>query len=126
MEVRPATAEEYDALTGILDAAALQTDPERIREAIGDDRALVAVAEDRVLGAAVCVPAAGEGVRIDAIAVRRRRRGQGIGSALVEAMGERYGRVVAEFGEKARPFYESLCFEIEPTDEPGRFRGVRE
>lgn len=125
MNVRPAAREEYDAVTAILDAAALQTDPDRTREAIAADRALVAVTAGRVLGVAVCVPAERGGVRIDAIAVRRRRQDQGIGTALVEAAAARYGRLVAEFDERVWPFYESLSFEREQITD-GRYRGVRE
>lgn len=125
MSVRPATTVEYDAVTGILDAAALQTDPERTRVAIAANRALVAVEDGRVLGALVAVPEP-VGVRIDAVAVRRRRRGQGLGTELVEAAGERHGRLVAEFDDAVRPFYEKVGFDCEPADGDGRCRGVRE
>lgn len=64
------------------------------------------------------------GARVDAVAVRRARRGQGIGSALVRAASERHPRITAEFDASVRPFYESLEFEIEPVEEGAdRFRG---
>lgn len=72
-----------------------------------------------ILGALVL-----DGEEIVAVAVRRRRRGQGIGSALVDAARNRHGRLVAHFRESVRPFWESLEFDIESTDEDGRFRGV--
>jgi GNAT superfamily N-acetyltransferase len=123
IRVRPASADERGDLTAILDAAALETDPETIRESVAADRALVAVVDGRVLGGVVAVPAR-EGVQIDAIAVRPGRRGQGIGRALVEAVCDRHDRVIAELDRKVRPFYEKLGFEIERVGE-GRFRGSR-
>lgn len=124
MEVRPATSREYDPLTALLDGAMLETDADRTRVAIADDRALVAVESGRLLGALVAVPEP-VGVEIDAVAVRRRRRGQGIGTALLERARERYGRLRATFDAAVRPFYESLGFEIEQVRE-GRYRGVWE
>ena len=41
-----------------------------------------------------------DGEEILAVAVRRRRRGQGIGSALVEAAGDRREELVAEFDDR--------------------------
>lgn len=122
MNVRPATPAEYDDVTAILDGAVLETDPEMIREAVAADRALVAAVEGRVLGALVCHPAE-RGVRVDAVAVRPGRRGQGIGSALVATAVDRYERVTAAFDGGVRPFYESLGFDIERIAD-GRFRGV--
>ncbi|PSQ54837.1 GNAT family N-acetyltransferase [Halobacteriales archaeon SW_12_67_38] len=104
---------------GVLDGAALAIEAAAVREAV-----LVAVADDRVLGACVL-----DGREIVAIAVRRARRDQGIGTRLVEAAAERYAtdedELVAEFDRGVRPFYASLGFEVEPADEPGRFRGRR-
>jgi len=66
-----------------------------------------------------------DGDHVDAVAVRRRRRGQGIGTALVEAAADRRDRLTAEFDADLRTFYEGLGFVVEETDEPGRLRGVR-
>jgi GNAT superfamily N-acetyltransferase len=123
MQVRAATREDCDDILQILDAAALETDRELTHESIAAGRTVVAVEEGRLLGTAVCVSTESD-VRIEAIAVRKRRKGQGIGTALVERVLEDHDRVVAEFDERVRPFYESLGFEIETT-ENGRFRGVR-
>jgi len=60
--------------------------------------------------------------RIQAIAVRPRRRGQGIGTALVEAAAEAVGPLVAAFDDDLRPFYEQMGFEVELL-EGGRCRG---
>jgi GNAT superfamily N-acetyltransferase len=110
-EVRPG---ERDAALNVLDAAILETDR------ADEGTLLVAVDEGRVVGALVLV-----GNRIDAVAVRRRRRGQGVGSALVEAAAEHRERLVAAFDDGVRPFYESLGFTISEAS-PGRLRGVRE
>ena len=129
MTVRPATDGESETAIGILDAAALETDPEAVRASVAADRTLVAVVEERVLGAAVCLPTAERderGLVLDAIAVRPGRRGQGIGTALVERALERFDRVEATFDDRVRPFYESLGFEIEPTEDGDRLYGVRE
>lgn len=113
MEVREARPDERDAALNVLDAAMLESDR------TDEGTLLVAVEGGSVVGALVLV-----GERVDAVAVRRRRRGQGVGSALVEAAGERRERLVAEFGAGVRPFYESLGFEIRALDEPSRFRGT--
>lgn len=77
-----------------------------------------------MIDVSVCVL---DGREIDAIAVRRRRRGQGIGTRLVErAAAAAAGDLRAEFHRRVRPFYDSLGFAIEPTDEPDRFRGQYE
>nr|WP_202932677.1 GNAT family N-acetyltransferase [Halorussus salinus] len=61
---------------------------------------------------------------IDAVAVRRARRGQGIGSALVRAAAERHARLTAEFDPGVRPFYDALDFSIAPVEgDSDRLRG---
>jgi len=132
MDVREATPDDRAAVANVLDGAMLDTDPERLAASLDRGETLVAVAgqrdgengptDDRVLGALVL-----DGDRIVSVAVRRRRRGQGIGTALVErALADRE-HLVAEFDERVRPFYESLGFDSEPiqgTD--GRYRATRE
>lgn len=120
--VRCATATELPTVLSVLDAAMLETDLDAVRDRIGDG-VLVAHAEDRVLGACV-VDETVEPAVVEAIAVRPGRRDQGVGTALVEAAQERWGSLVAEFDETARPFYASLGFQIEPVGD-GRYRGVR-
>jgi GNAT superfamily N-acetyltransferase len=141
--VRPATTEDLTGVLGVLDAAALATDPERVRASVARGDAFVAVRESAsgaddaggtVLGALVLadsgVPDSAESAgpdtaEIDAVAVRRRRRGQGIGRALVAAAADRYDRLVAEFDAGVGPFYESLGFAVEAVDgERDRYRGV--
>lgn len=120
--VREATASDLPDVMNVLDGAALATDATTVRDLAADDAVLVAVSADgqRVLGALVL-----DGEHIDAVAVRRRRRGQGIGTALVETAGERRDRLTADFDADLRPFYEGLGFDIETADETGRLWGQR-
>jgi GNAT superfamily N-acetyltransferase len=114
---------------GVLEAAMLEVDPGRVRTLAGgeaDGAVLAATAADRADG-----PAAGvvlgalvlDGRTIEALAVRPRRRDQGIGSALVRAARDRAGGPVdAAFDARLRPFYERLGFTIEPVAGT-RYRG---
>jgi GNAT superfamily N-acetyltransferase len=132
--VREATPDDRIEVRRVLDAAmlAVRDDlPERIEA--GD--VLVAEAdgafdagEDRpTLGALVVVPfdCEEDGAHVDAVAVRRARRAQGVGSALVRTAAERRARLTAEFDRDVRSFYESLEFEISEQND-GRLRGVLE
>ena len=122
MFVRDATVGDLPDVMNVLDGAVLDADATTVRERIGEESVLVAVSDDgeRVLGALVL-----DGDHIDAVAVRRRRRGQGIGTALVEAAADRRERLTAEFDADLRPFYEQLGFDIEPAEEAGRLWGER-
>ncbi len=106
-----------------------------------DPLALVAVAREPADPGAVVGALVLEGDRIEAVAVRRRRRNAGIGSALVAAAAERRERLVARCDPDVRPFYESLGFDVAPVGEretsdeagggtgprgDGRLRGVYE
>lgn len=126
VRVREATVPELPDVLNVFDGAMLDVDSGRLRSAINRGDVLVAVAGDdsddeRVLGA---LGLAGE--EITAIAVRQRRRNQGLGTMLVEAATDRCERLVATFDPRVRSFWESLDFSIEPAAEPDRFRGVRE
>ena len=127
VRVREARPDEQDAVAAVLDAAMLRTDS--LGSALDRDDVLVAVAEERVLGALVLLQeedADGEHRHVDAVAVRPNRRGQGIGSALVDAALARCGpdeRLTAAFDADVRPFYESLGFDIEERDD--RLFGLR-
>ena len=130
--VRPATTDDLTDVLGVLDVAALETDADRVRLSVEHDAAFVAVrasgdtADATVLGALVAVPRdagdIGSTAEIDAIAVRRSRRAQGIGRALVAAAADRYDRLVAEFDSGVRPFYASLGFALGPVENSDRER----
>jgi GNAT superfamily N-acetyltransferase len=133
MNVRPAREDERLTVRRILDAAVL------LYGDLDERELLVALEEGRVLGVLVLdggrgerrftVCASGEPgdprAEIQAVAVRRRWRGQGIGRDLVDPAAQRRDRLVAEFGERVRPFSEPLVFDIESVGD-GRYRGVLE
>jgi GNAT superfamily N-acetyltransferase len=119
VRVRAADIEDLPAMMTVLDGGLLELDVETLREAIDCRDALIAVEGERVLGVLVLV-----GREIEAVAVRRNRRDQGIGTSLVDAAASRRDHLVAEFDPRVRPFWESLGFEIEPAAEPDRYRGV--
>lgn len=119
--VRKASSEEFLAVVRLLEGALLEIDPEAVREAIDDGDVLIAEEDDRVRGALVL-----DTDRIESVAVRRRARGRGIGSALVWAAADREGELTAEFDPEVRPFYESLGFEIRCDERcRGRLSGRR-
>lgn len=126
MRVREAVPGELAAVMNVLDGALLSVPLETVEDGIGDGRVLVAVAEDRVLGVVVFEETTrddgGGGGRILGIGVRRRRRGQGIGRALVAGVVDRVDRVSARFDDRARPFYEALGFTIQQVGED-HYRG---
>lgn len=112
MRVEGAAPEELTTVRAICNAAMLELDESVLAEAT----VLVAREGSRVLGALVL-----DENEIDAVAVRPGRRGQGVGSVLVEAAAERRSELAAEFDPGVRPFYESLGFEVDC--EGGRCRG---
>ena len=114
MRVEEATSEEETAARAICNAAMLELDESVLEEGT----VLVARDDGRILGALVL-----DGTEIDAVAVRPGRRGQGVGSALVEAAAERRSELTAEFDPGVRPFYESMEFDIDCGG--GRCRGNR-
>jgi ribosomal protein S18 acetylase RimI-like enzyme len=125
--VRRAEADEYRALMRVVEGALLDVDPETVRAALDDGRALVAVDDGRVVGGLVH-----EDGKIVAVAVAPGRRGEGLGRTLVDrADAATDGPLTATFDGRVRGFYESLGFEIEErdgaeeTNGTDRFAGVR-
>lgn len=125
MEVRSATAADLPAVMTVLDSGSLETSAAAVESAIDAGRVLIAADGGPVLGALVLDPTvSSDGTRISAIAVRPGRRGQGIGTALVQAAADRHGRLVAEFGAGVRPFWEAQGFDVGPATTAGRFVGA--
>jgi GNAT superfamily N-acetyltransferase len=132
VRVQEAAVPELPDVLNVVDGAMLDIDTGRLRSAIDRGEVLVAVADgtsseerrdtgtDRVVGVLVL-----DGEEITAVAVRRRRRGQGIGTRLVEAAADRRERLVADFDPRVDAFWASLGFEIEALPDSDRFRGVR-
>jgi GNAT superfamily N-acetyltransferase len=126
VRIREATAGELPAVLNVLDGALLDVAVPGVERAIDGGDALVAVAgggpaeSERILGVLVL-----DGREIVAVAVRRRRRGQGIGTRLVEAASQRRDGLSAEFDERVRPFWEALGFEVQRVEGSDRLRGRR-
>lgn len=120
--IRRATGDELGDVLGVLDGANLETDADAIRSAVDRDAVFVAEPADddrsSLLGVLVL-----DGDEITHVAVRRRRRGQGIGTALVRAAAADRGSLVAEFDSSVKAFYEALDFAIEPAAEDDRLVG---
>ncbi len=146
VRVRTATPDDLVPVMRVLDGSLLDVEAGTVEERIDRGAVLVAVADGdtagRVVGALVLDapephPAAPrpeeqapETRHAEAVAVRRRHRSSGVGTALVEAAAERCDYLTAEFRGEVRPFYESLGFDIEREGESGedgseRYHGMR-
>ena len=130
VHVRTATGDDALEVRRILDAAMLEPgDVEALIAAgnvlvAGDRRGGSSGDAERILGTIVLEAGDdGTGAHVSAIGVRRRHRGRGIGTALIERALERERRLTARFDDGVRRFYERLGFSIEPIDDR-RHRGV--
>jgi len=131
MRVREAHPADRIDVRRVLDAAMLAV--ENLPDRIDTGDVLVAVENDSVLGACVLDPPdvapdwvdpADVDAHVDAIAVRRRRRDEGIGRALIDRAKER-GSLSAAFEANVRPFYDDLGFRIlDGKTGDGRLRAV--
>lgn len=122
MDVRCGAPEKVAPVMTVFDSGGLEVPVERVEAALRDETLLVAVRDGRVLGALLLDPALDAGpTAIEAIAVRPRRRAQGIGSTLVRSAAARHGSLVATFDRRVRPFWKSLGFEIRPMDGEDRY-----
>ena len=134
--VEPATPDDRLDVLRVLDAAMLETDAAALDDAVDRGDALVASFDrtDAVVGALVAVRRGPEQLHVDAVAIRRSRRGRGIGSALVATAVRRaerdpeVGVVTAEFDAELEEFYRDLGFEVvteRDGESGGRLRGSR-
>lgn len=121
MKLRTADPEDLPEIMNVLDGANLAVEAETVEERIDADQVLVAEEGGPVLGALVA-ESHDDWAYVEAIAVRRSRRGKGLGSTLVQEATDRFGPLIADFDDDLRLFYQSLGFEIEPLGQ-GRFRG---
>ena len=130
--VEPATAADRLDVLRVLDAAMLATDAEQITARIDAGDVLVARADrtGAVVGALVTTRPEPGRRHVDAVAVRRARRGREIGSALVAsavraaAADPDASRITVAFDADLEAFYAGLGFATEPDGE-GRRRGRR-
>lgn len=121
VSIRPAVPADLPAIMTVIDGSLLAMEAATVQARINGtpERVLVADVESRIIGVLVL----DRKDEIEAIAVRRARRDQGVGTALVEGATERHGTLTAAFRQSVRPFYESLDFEI--TENEKRCRAVR-
>jgi GNAT superfamily N-acetyltransferase len=129
LSIRAARPGEHVAVATILDAGLLVTPDLGPRIERGE--VCVAV-DENVVGAALFARTDGvettseQTVHVEAIAVRPRRRGQGIGRRLIEHLASDAERVTAEYPDDVSPFYEACGFEVESVDDDGgSLRGIR-
>ena len=113
MTVELADQDDLPAVMNVFDGADLEVSAEAVSKHIGREEVLVARSEAGiVLGALVGRPRERD-VRIEPIAVRPGRRGQGIGTRLIREAGDRWGRLTAAFDRELAPFYRQAGFEID-------------
>ncbi|WP_435118155.1 GNAT family N-acetyltransferase [Halolamina sp. C58] len=119
VELRRGTDDDVVAAMRVLQGALLDIDGSTVRDAAPEGELLLAEAGDWIVGALVLRDG-----HIEGVAVRRKRRGEGIGSALIEAaVADEDGTVTADFRAGVRGFWKDLGFEVE--QEGSRFWGVR-
>lgn len=121
MNLRTAAPDDLPEVMNVIDGANLELAAEVVSERIGTDEVLVADEGGPILGALVA-ESHENWAYIEAIAVRRSRRGKGLGTTLVQTATDQFGPLIADFDDNLRLFYQSLGFQIEPLGE-GRFRG---
>ncbi len=122
--IEPATPDDRLDVLRVLDASMLETDADALATRIAAGDGLVARSDrtGAVVGALVATRPAPTRLHVDAVAVRRERRGRGTGSALVANAVRRGWRdpdvecVTAAFDASLAGFYTGLGFAVEPTE----------
>ena len=96
----------------------LQLDLEIVQSRISSEEVIVAESPETILGTLVST-----GYTIEVIAVRSKRRDQGIGSALVKTAANKSNKpLIAEFDKGSLQFYQKLGFSISSKTD-GRYMG---
>lgn len=109
VSVRRAGADDVVPVLRVLHGALLDIESDRVREAVAAGEVLVVEDDGFVVGALVR-----DDSHVEAVAIRRERRKQGLGSALVEVAGaDADGELSADFRAGLRGFWESLGFVVE-------------
>lgn len=109
VSVRRADEDDVMSVLRVLHGALLDIESDRVREAIADGEAIVAEDRGWVVGALVL-----DGNHVEAVAVRRERRTEGLGAALVEAAARDVDEpLTADFRAGVRGFWEALGFDVE-------------
>lgn len=117
--IREARPDELPELMTIIDGAYLAVDQSLVEASLDDGTVLVATGDQQIVGTIVLTSSPHfrdtsdeSPLHVHAVAVRRARRDQGIGRALVSAAMDRTHTLTATFDERVKPFYCSLGFEI--------------
>jgi len=114
--IREATISDLPSLMNVIDASLLYVDIESVKSSISSNDVLVATSPTTILGVLIS-----KQNNIEAIAVRSRRRHQGIGSALVRSLAKKLdGPLIAEFDGPSLQFYQKLGFSL-LSEHQGRF-----
>ncbi len=125
MDIRTATTAERPTVFNVLDGALLAIEYDRVTSLLEQKQVYVAVTDitdgEQIVGVAVV-----DDGKILAIAVRRRRRGQGIGTALVRHLKQQHDRLVAYFDTRVEPFWSTVGFRQQSVSGSDRLRGVWE
>lgn len=108
MRVRDADRSDELAVRNVLDGAMLRRGSD-LTGTIEGGNVLVAVREQASGDGAVVGALVLDGQEIVAVAVRRRQRGRGVGTALVERAATDRGRLLATFRGGVCPFWESVA-----------------
>lgn len=109
--VRVAASDDRLVVRRLVDGAALSLAAVSLPERLAAGDVLLATRDRRPQGTLVATSRA-TGTHIVAVAVRRRVRGQGIGSALVTTAHNRWGTLTAVASEAVLPFWQANEFQV--------------
>ncbi|MFB6254553.1 MAG: GNAT family N-acetyltransferase [Halobacteriaceae archaeon] len=119
--IRTAVKAELPRVLFLLESGLLSVSMEEIAHQIHNDRVLVALEDEQIVGVIVVSP--GNNItEIENIVVQQAHRNEGIGRKLVYRACSRWGSLEAEFREAVKSFYQALGFDITPIDKGYRGR----